>query len=199
MIKKLQVGCDKDNVLARYAERFCEILEEKYSVYLPVGEVSHYRFYENHPSLTDEIAREIMDKYITGQEQIALLPIREAIDYLTAIKDRIELYIITGTVNYGTEQNDIEAWCEKVSLNYSKVIISNEKEKYVKEFNLHFMIEDRGDTALKIASTCPFCRVLLLNRPWNRYVDTKSFPNLQRCNDWYEINGILLRSLNGNI
>ncbi|OQA18694.1 MAG: hypothetical protein BWY64_01326 [bacterium ADurb.Bin363] len=30
MSGKLQVGCDRDNVLARCAERFCEILEEKY-------------------------------------------------------------------------------------------------------------------------------------------------------------------------
>ncbi len=195
---RLRIGCDKDNVLARYAERFCEVLEEKYGIYLPVGEVSHYRFYENHPSLTNEMAREIMDKYITGREQVALLPIKEAIDYLGEIKDKIELYIITSTVHYGTEQDDIEEWCRTVSLDYSKVIISKEKEKYVKKLNLHFMIEDRGDTALSIASTCPSCRVLLLNRPWNRYVDTKSFPNLQRCNDWYEIKGILLRALRKN-
>lgn len=194
-MNRLRIGCDKDNVLARYAERFCEILEEKYGIYLPVGEISRYRFHENHPSLTDEMAREIMDKYITGKEQIALVPVQEAIDYLGAIKDRIELYIITSTVNYGTEQHDIEEWCKTVSLDYSEVIISKEKETYVKELNLHFMIEDRGDTALSIASTCPFCRVLLLNRPWNCYVDTKFFPNLQRCNDWYEINGILQRAL----
>jgi uncharacterized HAD superfamily protein len=193
-VVKLRVGCDKDNVLARCAERFCEILEDKYGIYLPLGEVTHYFFQENHPDIDEDMVEEIIRKYLIGEEQINMIPIREGIDCLSSLKDKISLWIITDTFKYGTEQEDVEAWCEKNGVT-GTVIIAGDKDRWVKELELDFMIEDRGDTALKIARKCPSSRVLLLNRPWNRHVDTKAFPNLLRCNDWYDINRVLLRAL----
>jgi len=193
--RKLKIGCDKDNVIARCAERFCEILEEKYSICLPVGEVNHYFFQDNHPGITEEMVEDIIKNDLVKEEQINMVTVREGIECLLSLKNKTDLWIITSTFNYGTEQEDVEEWCRRNGLNQCSVIISSKKEKWVKELELDFMIEDCGEFALKIARECPSCRVLLLNRPWNRYITTASFPNLQRCNDWYEINNILHASL----
>ena len=194
MKRKLKIGCDKDNVLARCAERFCEILEKKYGIYLPVGEVNHYFFQHNHRDMTEEIVQDIIENELVGKEQINMEPVKEGVECLNSLGDKIDLWLITSTRNYGTEQKDVEEWCRKNNIDCT-VIITQEKEKWVSNLGLDFMIDDFGDIALKIARECPSCRVLLLNRPWNRHVATGPFSNLQRCNDWYEINKILLREL----
>lgn len=191
-MRKIKVGTDKDNVLVRYVERFCEILEQKHGIYLPIGEISHYHFWANHPSITEVMASEIMINII-GKEQINLLPIRDAILTLNSLQDKISTYMITNTIQYVGVEEDLAKWTEINGFICDDIIITSKKYEIVEELGLDFMIDDRGSEALKIASTCPFCKVLLYNRPWNRFVDTKCFPNLQRVNDWYEVDNIISR------
>jgi uncharacterized HAD superfamily protein len=200
-MRKLKVGVDKDNTINRYIERVCEILEQKHNIYLPVGEISHYHFWANHCAISELMASEIMLNLI-GKEQIDLLPIREAIITLNSLQDKISTYMITNTMQYLGVEEDLAKWTEINNFICDDIIITSKKHEVVAELDLDFMIDDRGSEALKVASTCPSCKVLLYNRPWNRFVDTKCFPNLQRVNDWYEIDNILsrkYRELNYNV
>jgi len=192
---KLKIGSDKDGVLARCAERYLEILEEKFSIYLPVGEVNHYFFEENHPDITKDISEVIIKKYMTGREQANMVPIKKGFDCLISLKEKIDLWIITSTYEYEGVKKDLFEWCSKNGLEKYRLIVTQEKEKWVKDLELDIMIEDRGDVALKIARTCPFCKVLLFNRPWNRHIVTAPFPNLLRCSDWYDINKVLNKEI----
>lgn len=189
-MNKLKVGSDKDNIIARYAERFLEILEQKHNINLPIGEISHYHFWANHKDISELMASEIMLNMI-GKEQIGLLPIKEGITTLNSLQDKIQVFMITNTMQYPGVKDDLIIWSNINNFICDDIIVTSRKHEVVNELELDFMIEDRGSEALKIASTCPNCEVLLYTRPWNRFVDTKCFPNLHRINDWYEIDKII--------
>jgi uncharacterized HAD superfamily protein len=178
--KRLSIGIDIDNVIARTDEKIRQLIKDTCGIGLVQEEITEYSYHKC------GISRQQEDNILeifhnTECENVGLL--RDAKKALCFLKEKYRIVIVTS--RYVSSREATERWLKTKKIDYDSLIFENNKHKT--NFKFAYFVEDRWKHALELANTGT--KVLLFDYPWNR--DRPEHPNIKRVNSWKEVVKIL--------
>ena len=178
------LGSDIDGVIIDIVSVMRQRFLDLYYVDLPYDRISKYKI-EECTELTDDQVKFVVEESLSKTD----LPIYSDADLY------VNQYMQTNEVIFITSRNRRNS--NETFLNLAKFFPLNKfsvlfegiftKANFIKRLNIDFFVEDRIDTVIDIVIKNPECKVLLMDRPWNKSLDTNMFKNITRVKGWKEI------------
>jgi len=165
-------------------------LKEKYGVNIPYESATKFKLEEL--DWVDLHWTEILDTFYEcmTERSECLMPQDGALEFIEKYShDGNKLLFITARED--RLHKATYEWFERnvPNLKYEIKFVGVDDSKYehIIDNNIRTFVEDRADTALKLAEKG--INIILLDYPWNREEEYEH-PNITRVNSWYDINEI---------
>ncbi len=176
------IGFDFDGVIADIGEAFIRLACSKYD-YCDV-KLEQLRSFQVDQclDLPVDTIEQIFDDILKDSIATELRPINGAVESLKRLHSHSPVTIITARPEIGP----VRDWLQRYFGNHAegiKLITSgdhDDKERYIRQNNLLYFIDDRATTCIKLAEAG--LKPLVFSQPWNR--DQHDLPAV---NSWKEI------------
>lgn len=177
-----QIGFDFDGVIADIGEAFIRLACTKYGhCDLTLEQISSFQVEQclNIPRSTIEMIFEdiLQDSIGTG-----LKPINGAVDSLKQLSRHAPVTIITARPEIGPVSDWLNHYCGSEATRITLVSSGDhdDKERYIREHDILYFIDDRLTTCMMLAESG--LNPLVFSQPWNR-----AGHNLPSVSNWKEI------------
>lgn len=174
--RKLTLGIDIDNVIAKTDKKIREIIRNTYGIDLTQEDITVYNYHKCGISRQQE--RDVLNIFHKKECKDVEL-VRGAKSSLSILGESYKVIIVTSRDL--SSRKATEHWLKAKAIRYGSLIFENRKHKTGVKF--HYFIEDCWKHALKLAKAGT--KVLLFNYPWN--LSRPEHPNIRRVNNWKEI------------
>ncbi len=181
------VGCDLDDVLADFIQKFMEIAADKYGVNPDLRPTSwEWADVDMSAERVDGVWAEIIEQPHFW-ETLRVMPYVNR-SLVLALNDNAKLYFPTaraitqGGVDVGLQS---ARWLNhNFGLDYPTVIVSNEKGPMAIALKYDYFIDDRPKNCLAIQAALPNCKIFMQNASHNQGVELSGIPRIQSFNDF---------------
>ncbi len=191
----MKIWVDLDEVLAQFLVAYLEYQNTTYGTNYKFEDVSDYDVWKIRGGTREEVVAKVYDFHKTPYFA-NIQPTEWALPVLQRLKKDHELYLITSRQDSVKEQTKLrintyfpDIFSDLFFVNHFSTEWEQRKKSDVcNEIGIDIMIED----SLIYAEDCATAerKVLLCNRPWNQ--STLHSPNIQRVQDWNEIDGLIM-------
>ena len=173
--KKLKIGCDIDEVVVGFMEKYLDFHNKKYNTYFNLNDFSDHCSYKSKVHKTKEKSMEDFLEFQNSEDFNKIDFIEGAKDSLEEFFYKYDLYFITSRPLYLKEKtfNFFSKYFPDQTLD---IFFTEElcgggftKEKVCKNLNINFMIEDNKNYAFNCAKER--IKVFLIDRPWNKNIE----------------------------
>jgi len=180
------LGVDLDGVVCNLWDSFRAEIMKKYNIFL--DDIEAQRKYN--VSECSELTRKQVERIFKEGKNMYknLSMITGARIALTYLKTHYKIHIITHRNFYKGIEADTRSWLDRNEIRYDKITFTNsDKIQQVLNADCKYMIEDCGETAIKLVEAGQ--KVILLNYLYNRDFNHRL---ITRMKSWKEIVEILI-------
>ena len=180
------IGFDFDGVIADIGEAFIRLACTNYGhCDLKLEQISSFQVEQclnMERSTIEQIFAEILHDSIAA----GLMPIDGAIDSLKRLSGHGPVTIITARPDIGPVSDWLQLHCGAEAEHITLVSSGHhdDKERFIRQHNIHYFIDDRLNTCLMLAESG--LNPLVFEQPWNR--DGHNLPSVR---NWAEILALL--------
>ena len=182
------LGSDIDSVVIDIWPALEELFWVRHKRWVP-----YERVYKHDLESVTQLTRWHVDTAIEDALKSADLPVyQDAKDFLRPFMLRNNVVFITSRKRRFSDETYLNL-AKHFPVLRSHIYYSNgmSKAQYVESLGVEVFVEDRVKHVIGVAEECPGCKILLMDRPWNRRWNEDYYENVTRVRDWEEIAGIL--------
>ncbi len=187
----MRIGLDVDDTSLDYVSVLCKWHNITYNTSLKKSDIVSYNLWKSWGGTREEAIKKIHD-FQESDYFNKIKPMKGAIEGINKLSKDHELYVLTSRSNYFTEKTKeqllyhfgdkfLEFFFTNNYSNSNK-LISLKKSDICLKNEIELIVDDNFETAVQCADVG--IRVLLMTQPWNK---GKSYPNVERVNNWKEI------------
>lgn len=181
--KELNVAVDLDGVVANFSLKFSELCRKIFGNHLPLVDndsmILHWDWDKWYPLTKEEISKvwkHLMSEEIDFWESLPILN-RNGWESIKELQyyDHINVYFITAraTSPGKTVAKQSINWLEKNGWNNPQVIVTVNKEHFIKHLDIKFFVDDKKENCESAKKENPNCKVYVFDTNYNRHLDAE--------------------------
>ena len=181
------LGSDLDCVVIDIWPILEKRFKELYDIDVPYEEVRTYKIEKCTPLTSKQVWTVINE--VLSRTDLPVYP--DALFYLKKyIKDSKVLFITSRKQRFNNETflNLAQHFEIGQFQTFFEGIFS--KADFINRLKIDYFVEDRIKHIVSIAENCPDCTVIVMDRPWNRFLNINDYNGMLRVKSWKEIMNI---------
>lgn len=175
----IKIGVDLDGVVADFSYKFSTVLRKLYGDHLPLvtkeSKVSHWEWDMWYPELNREQYMKAWEHVCNNEygfwEDIPLVDEPEWKNFLTLNEyANLDVYFITARAKVPGKSvaQQSQLWLDRNGWINPQVIVTTEKEHFIKMLNIKYFIDDRKENCESVKLYNPNCNVYVYDALHNR-------------------------------
>ncbi len=185
-INSNEIGFDLDGVIADTGEAFIRLACEEFNYCsFRLEDITSFQV-EECLSIPTDTAEQIFYAILKDSLGTGLKPNPGAVDVITSMATQSPVTIITARPLEQPVSDWLDHFFSSKTCQQIKLVAMgdhDDKERYIKEHNLKYFVDDRVETCLNLATTG--ITPIVYNQPWNHNKHT-----LNSVSNWQEISGL---------